>query len=271
MKTLYILILRIIVMALFITLPCLSASGQDVIMKKTGEEIKGKVTEILDADIKYVKEDNPTGPVYSVKKSEVLLIIFANGKKEIFNAPNSPVVSQPPKPQGINPAVTSGQIARARGGSILNYILIIPIFGLGTAAVAINEDVSKVLGGVATGIGAIGIPVASIIAGNPMRGAGVKGSPGLRIVGWISYGLFIMDAITLIAASDDLEDETITLAGVGTVALGVISTTFLGLDKSMKARQGKSRLGTASLQPTIGYIRNLNGDKNLTMGIRINF
>jgi hypothetical protein len=270
MKTIYSFMVKIFIFSVLIILPFMKAWGQDVIIKKTGEEIKAKVTEILDMDIKYKKFDNLGGPVYSIKKSEVVLIIYENGSKEVINAQNSPVVSQSQQTQNMNSAVTNGRIGRARAGSILNYVLIAPIIGL-TAAAVFADDGNEIIGGVATGIGAVGIPVASIIAGNRMKAAGVRGSPGLRIVGWISYGLYIADAVNLLVSADDLDDELIIVSGVATLVLGVTSTTFLGLDKSMKAIQGKSKLGTVSLQPTVGYVRYFNGNKYPTMGIRINF
>lgn len=65
---------------------CLSfcAVSQDVILKKNGDEIKALVTELNDDAIKYHKFDNPTGPVYSIKKAEVFMITYKNGSKDVF-------------------------------------------------------------------------------------------------------------------------------------------------------------------------------------------
>jgi hypothetical protein len=62
-----------------------SAYSQDIILLKTGEEIKAIVSEIDKDLIKYKKFENPTGPVYSLKSTEVFMITFENGTKEIFN------------------------------------------------------------------------------------------------------------------------------------------------------------------------------------------
>ena len=270
MKTINSIIVKVFVVSLLFTLLCFKAQGQDVIIKKSGEEIKGQVTEILDMEIKYKKFDNLTGPVYSIKKSEVVLIIYANGKKEVINSENSPVVSQSQQTINVNSVVNGGNIGRARAGSILNYALIAPILGLGVAAIAVDqEDPSSVLGYAAIGIGTIFIPIASVIAGNPMRSSGVKGSPALRIVGWISYGLFVADAVSLIALQDEIDDVASTAIPI--VVFGTLSTTFMGLDKSIKAMQGKSKMGIVSLQPTVGYVRNISGNKYPTVGVRINF
>lgn len=76
--------------AFVLTLFCLmllgnrEAAAQDVILKKDGDEIKAVVKEVLDDAIKYNKFDNPTGPVYSIKKSDVFMITYQNGSKDVF-------------------------------------------------------------------------------------------------------------------------------------------------------------------------------------------
>lgn len=57
----------------------------DNIILKNGEEIKAKVIEITQDEIKYKKCDNLNGPIYSIKKVEVLIIKYFNGTKDIIN------------------------------------------------------------------------------------------------------------------------------------------------------------------------------------------
>jgi TonB family protein len=59
--------------------------AQDVITLKDGKEIIGLVYEIGDVDVKYKKTDNPSGPNYLLKKSEIFMIKYANGSKDTFN------------------------------------------------------------------------------------------------------------------------------------------------------------------------------------------
>ncbi len=61
-------------------------AAQDNIVLKSGEEIKAKVEEVGLTEIKYKRTDNPTGPVYTVSKNDVLLINYQNGTKDVFNA-----------------------------------------------------------------------------------------------------------------------------------------------------------------------------------------
>lgn len=58
--------------------------AQDVITYKNGKEIKGRVTEVTNNEVKFRKEENLDGPVYSMLKTEILMVQYANGNKEMF-------------------------------------------------------------------------------------------------------------------------------------------------------------------------------------------
>lgn len=60
--------------------------GQDQIIKKNGEKLSCKITEIGLVEIKYYQQDNLQGPIYSIAKEQVHMIVFENGKKDIFNS-----------------------------------------------------------------------------------------------------------------------------------------------------------------------------------------
>jgi len=64
---------------------CVSVHAQDVITLKNGTDINALVQEISDVDVKYKKFETPNGPDYTLKKSEILLIRYANGSKDIFS------------------------------------------------------------------------------------------------------------------------------------------------------------------------------------------
>lgn len=63
------------------------AFSQDIIFLKNGDEIKASVSEIGTDVVKYKKFENLQGPDYALKKSEVFMIKYANGTKDIFNSP----------------------------------------------------------------------------------------------------------------------------------------------------------------------------------------
>ena len=70
--------------------------SQDIITTKTGEDILAKITEINKAEVKYKKFDNPDGPLYTMLKSDILMIRYENGSKEIFN--------EEPKGNAVSPS-----------------------------------------------------------------------------------------------------------------------------------------------------------------------
>lgn len=61
----------------------LQLSAQDIITKCNGEEIEAKVAEIGDTQIKYRKYENAQGPLYTLPASEVFLIRFEDGTREV--------------------------------------------------------------------------------------------------------------------------------------------------------------------------------------------
>ncbi len=67
-----------------------SAFGQDMIVKRNAEEIEANVEEVNDTQIKYRRFSNPTGPVYSISKNEVLMIKYENGEKDVFTEATTP-------------------------------------------------------------------------------------------------------------------------------------------------------------------------------------
>lgn len=72
---------------LFVCLCYLTMSfsySQDIITTKSGEDIKAKVLELNTTEIKFKKIDNIEGPTFSILKSEILLVRYSNGTKDIF-------------------------------------------------------------------------------------------------------------------------------------------------------------------------------------------
>jgi|GEM_PF-1105639 len=68
----------------------------DVLVFKDGSEIKGKVKEVGSAEIKYKRCDTPDGPTYVSRKSELFMIKYANGTREVIKS--EPQAQQPQAP-----------------------------------------------------------------------------------------------------------------------------------------------------------------------------
>ncbi|MBO4263820.1 MAG: hypothetical protein J5871_03985 [Bacteroidales bacterium] len=67
-----------------------SASAQDIITKKSGEDVKAKIMEVLPDAIKYKQYDYQDGPTFTMNKSEILMITYENGQREIVTASAAP-------------------------------------------------------------------------------------------------------------------------------------------------------------------------------------
>jgi hypothetical protein len=67
--------------------------SQDLITKKNGEEIKAKILEVTQSEIKYKNFDQQSGPLFTIQKSEIFMIRYENGTKDILNSKNSPDIS----------------------------------------------------------------------------------------------------------------------------------------------------------------------------------
>ncbi len=71
-------------LAVIIALLATQTYAQDMIYKKNGSVINAKVEEVTHRIVKYKKEGNPDGPVYTIEKEEVAKIEYPNGGVDIF-------------------------------------------------------------------------------------------------------------------------------------------------------------------------------------------
>lgn len=72
---------------LFISLVCagcLDAAAQDVITRKNGEDIKANIVEVTEDAIKYKRESLPDGPLFSISKSDVMMVTYRDGSRDVF-------------------------------------------------------------------------------------------------------------------------------------------------------------------------------------------
>jgi hypothetical protein len=72
----------LIIILFFIADNC---SAQDTLIVKSGENMLAKVIEINTLEVKYQKFENLGGPIYTIVKSNLLMIRYENGTKDIFS------------------------------------------------------------------------------------------------------------------------------------------------------------------------------------------
>lgn len=71
--------------------------GQDLIIKKNGEEIVSKVIEVTDRVVKFKKASNLDGPTYTLNKQEIVFVKYENGEKDVFTNTSIVVQEKPRK------------------------------------------------------------------------------------------------------------------------------------------------------------------------------
>jgi hypothetical protein len=90
----------------------LTTYAQDLLTKRNGDELLVKVIEITPSEIKYRRADNLDGPLISLWKSDVFMIRYANGTKEVLGnslpvaAPSYQLPVAAPKPARSTPPTT---------------------------------------------------------------------------------------------------------------------------------------------------------------------
>jgi hypothetical protein len=58
--------------------------AQDTLTMRSGENIIVKIIEVGSSEVKYKKIDNLNGPGFSIFKSELSMIQYENGSKDVF-------------------------------------------------------------------------------------------------------------------------------------------------------------------------------------------
>jgi len=91
--------MRPLLLCLLLALVAGSAHAQDLLTKRTGEEVAVKVVEITPAEVRYRRTDNPDGPLISIWKSDVFMVRYANGTKEMFG----PAPAEPAPASSVSP------------------------------------------------------------------------------------------------------------------------------------------------------------------------
>jgi len=96
--------------------------AQDVITLRNGDEIKALVQEIGDEDVKYKMYENPNGPNYTLKKSGIFMIRYANGSRDVFTDNAAPVTSAPANPSARTNQQNGQNWANQQQNPAIDYV-----------------------------------------------------------------------------------------------------------------------------------------------------
>ncbi|MBQ3071263.1 MAG: hypothetical protein IJD12_06215 [Tidjanibacter sp.] len=75
---------KFLLLATALIMSAVAMNAQDLLTKNNGEDIKVIVKEIDAQNVKYVLFSEPNGVLYTMPKSEILMIRYASGRNEIF-------------------------------------------------------------------------------------------------------------------------------------------------------------------------------------------
>ena len=91
---------------------CYNAFAQDLITKKDGTDIQAKVLEVTTNEVKYKLFDEPDGVTYTARKSELLMVRYESGRKDIFsnNSYSSLYTTNREPVEGITPNMKYKQL-----------------------------------------------------------------------------------------------------------------------------------------------------------------
>jgi hypothetical protein len=113
-----------LITSIILVFSALFSHAQDVLYFNNGSETQVKVTEVSSTEVKYHRFDNLDGPVFVTPKSELFMIKYKNGSKEMMqaSATNSPpaateVVSSPKEQYTSAPAAE-----RKPGAAVSAYL-----------------------------------------------------------------------------------------------------------------------------------------------------
>ena len=80
------------------TLCMIAAAKCDLIIKTNSEKIEALIQEVSDTEIRYKKANNPTGPMFVIKISEISSIVYANGEVQAIEHKAEPAPQPAPQP-----------------------------------------------------------------------------------------------------------------------------------------------------------------------------
>lgn len=94
---------KFLLLAAALVMSAVAMNAQDLLTKNNGEDIKVIVKEIDAQNVKYVLFSEPNGVLYTMPKSEILMIRYASGRNEIFGNQRSTAPALPPMLLHIHP------------------------------------------------------------------------------------------------------------------------------------------------------------------------
>lgn len=121
--------------------------AEDIIVKRSGEIIKGNVLEIGLDEIKYKKSSNPSGPTYILSKSDIFSINYENGECDNFETPQNSEVQyvknkENDKNRELISAINHAQITHNKSHGGIKNANLTAIWGIKENSVISDENLT---------------------------------------------------------------------------------------------------------------------------------
>ncbi len=75
---------KLFLLAIVALASTMNLSAQDILTKQNGEDLQVVVKEVDADNVKYVLYSEPNGVVYTMPKSDILMVRYASGRNEVF-------------------------------------------------------------------------------------------------------------------------------------------------------------------------------------------
>jgi hypothetical protein len=235
---------NIILLLSIIILSVSQSLAQDRLFFLNGDETDVKITEISSSEVKYKRLDNLEGPSFSTLKTELFMIKYANGDKEMITAQTAEPVPTEQEDYTTNNAEQTSPSSNSESGLSSAVVVTDQPSSASLSNVdkwgRTQEDNMRlykkklVKGGVLLGVGGVMIIPGIILfaRANQFENAGLDGDP-LRIGG--------------------------ALLSVGGLAMLVAGSAIMGSSAKYKKRANQLANGNASLSPSIMNIHSYSG------------
>lgn len=159
-------------------------------------------------------------------------------------------------------------------GAIIGWASLLAVASLGAGSAATSEEDEDVpslpLGIAATIVGGVMIPISAAGA----RSASERGLPVLRVFGWISYGLFLANAMSLIVLGVADVDIDYVVPIASTTTLGSFSSMMFAIDGMVAYNASTSNYASSStpgIAPYVSVTETSDGNRMPTLGMFMRF
>lgn len=188
-----------------------------------GFSVRGRLTAVDATTITIITD---TGAVSSIPRAEISSV-----RAIVPPAATPPAAAPEPAAK-----VIGRDWAGAGTATGLSMVGVGVVLGIGSEITVEDQIPALPMGGVATMMFAAGIPIIAGGGSSARRAAGVRGSLGARIGGWVTYGLTMTNAVVLIGlGAAEVEVQHGQVAAV--VVLGATSGALMAADALKSRRQ----------------------------------